>query len=78
MNGRNVTLEAVKKSSQVYERVAWETEGLLISCWLALQDDVEEVEYKPFGKYRLERGRMEEELRRFLADMEALLERQCE
>jgi hypothetical protein len=61
---------------EVHQRVAWETEGLLISCWLALQDDVEEVEYKPFGKYRLERGRMEEELRRFLAGMEALLESQ--
>jgi hypothetical protein len=40
---------------EVHQRVAWETEGLLISCWLALQDDVEDVEYKPFWKYRLER-----------------------
>ena len=45
---------------------------------LALQDDVEEVEYKLSGAYRLEKGRMKEELRRFLADMEALLESQHE
>ena len=58
----------------VHERVAWEAEGLLIACWLALQDDVEKVEYKPSKAYRLERGWMEGELLRFLGDMEVLLE----
>ena len=37
--------------AEVHERVAWETEGFLIACWLALQDDVEEVEYKSSGTY---------------------------
>jgi hypothetical protein len=62
----------------VDERVIWETEGLLITCWLALQDNIKGVEYKLSGAYRLKKGRIKEELRRFLADMEALLESQYE
>ncbi len=34
----------------IHDRVAWETEGLLITCWLALQNDMKEVEYKPPNK----------------------------
>lgn len=63
---------------EVHKRVTWEIEGLLFACWLALQNNVEEIEYEPSEIYRLKRGRMEEELRRFLADMEALLESQPE
>lgn len=33
--------------SDAYERAAWELEGCLIACWLALGDDVESVEYTP-------------------------------
>jgi hypothetical protein len=73
LNGRNVTLEAVKKSSQVYERVAWETEGLLIACWLALQDGVEEVEYRPSGVYRLGRMGVEGELQQFFYHHESFV-----
>lgn len=29
------------------ERAAWEVEGCLTACWLALSDDVERVEYWP-------------------------------
>ncbi len=54
---------------EVRERVAWETEGLLIACWLAPQDDVEEIEYRPSGICRLERSNIKKELRRFLADI---------
>ena len=31
----------------VEELVAWATEGFLMACWLALQDNVTEVEYEP-------------------------------
>ncbi len=44
------------------EEVAWETQGMLIACWLALQADVEEVEYKPLGEYRIMIGKMGDEL----------------
>ncbi|KAH0545352.1 hypothetical protein GP486_008453 [Trichoglossum hirsutum] len=59
---------------EVRDRVAWETEGLLIACWLALQGDVKSVEYKPSGTYTLEKGTIGQNVYRFLADMEALLE----
>ena len=32
---------------QVEELVSWATEGFLMACWLALQDNVTEVEYEP-------------------------------
>jgi hypothetical protein len=57
----------------VHEEIAWETEGILFACWIALQDDVEDVEYKPSGEYLIERGNMGEQLGRFLGDMEVLL-----
>ncbi|KAN0074279.1 hypothetical protein V8E54_008216 [Elaphomyces granulatus] len=59
---------------QVEELVSWATEGFLMACWLALQDNVTEVEYGPRDtKYCLEKGRLDQELLRFLTDMEALL-----
>jgi len=54
--------------SDLHERVAWETEGFLMACWLGLQDSVEVVEYAPSQLYRIEKGGME--LHRFLGDME--------
>lgn len=59
--------------SESHQRVAWETEGFLIACFLALQDDVEEVEYQASGTYRVERMTLEGEWGRFLSDMETLL-----
>jgi hypothetical protein len=60
---------------QVEELVSWATEGFLMACWLALQDNVTEVEYGPRDTkyYCLDKGRLEQELLRFLTDMEALL-----
>jgi hypothetical protein len=58
----------------VEELVTWATEGFLMACWLALQDNVEEVKYGPeTTEYYLRKGQLEEELVRFLTDMEALL-----
>jgi hypothetical protein len=59
----------------VDELVAWQTEGFLLACWLSLLDHVSEIRYKPeFSlEYHLQKGRLEEELERFLIDMEALL-----
>ena len=48
---------------KVEDHLAFETEGLLLACWLALQDDVQEVEYTPF---LLRKGHLEEEILRFL------------
>lgn len=60
----------------VDELVAWATEGVLMACWLSLQDHVYEVKYMPHGsfEYYLRKGQLEEELERFLVDMEALLQ----
>jgi len=63
---------------QVEELVSWATEGFLIACWLALQDNVTEVQCWPgddhtTNRYHLVKGRLDEELLRFLTDMEALL-----
>jgi len=59
----------------VRARVAWETEGFLMSCWLARQNEVESVEYSPDSKtYRVEKDTMCLELQKFLGDMESLLE----
>jgi hypothetical protein len=60
----------------VEELVAWATEGFLMACWLVLQDNVAEVKYDPLigpTGYHLLKGQLEEELVRFLTDMEALL-----
>jgi len=55
---------------QVEELVSWATEGFLIACWLALQDNVTEVECWPDDnhdiRYHLVKGRLDEELRRFI------------
>jgi len=59
----------------VRARVAWETEGIFMSCWLALQNEVESVEYSPRPKsYRIEKDTIGLELQKFLGDMESLLE----
>jgi hypothetical protein len=63
----------VEAFQRVDDQVAWETEGFLIACWLALQDDVLEVEYQPAKIYYLKKGRLEDELMRFFNDMEVLL-----
>jgi hypothetical protein len=60
----------------VCARVAWETEGFFMSCWLARQNEVESVEYSPDSKtYRVEKDKMGLELQKFLSDMESLLVR---
>jgi len=51
---------------KVDDYMAWQTEGLLLGCWLVLQDHVQEVE---FGSYHLRKGHLEEALQRFLTQM---------
>jgi hypothetical protein len=51
---------------KVEDRLAFETEGLLLACWLALQDDVQEVEYSQYSSFLLRKGHLEEEILRFL------------
>lgn len=52
------------------ERKAWVLEGMLLACWLALQPDVDGVEYQTeFGNYVLEGGKADA-LGRLLKDME--------
>lgn len=52
------------------ECAAWEVEGCLIACWLALSDDVERVEYRPGQKsYLVKRDGIEGVLERFLKDV---------
>jgi hypothetical protein len=42
----------------VDELVTWATEGFLLACWLALQDNVKEVEYSPIDEeYDLQKFR---------------------
>ncbi len=38
------------------ERAAWEVEGCLIACWLALREDVVGIEYRPGEKAYLIKG----------------------
>jgi len=46
-----------------------------MSCWLALQNEVESVEYYSDSKlYRIEKDTIGLELQEFFADMESLLE----
>ncbi|KAG5292903.1 hypothetical protein I7I48_05134 [Histoplasma ohiense] len=55
-------------------RIGWEVEGLLIACWLVLQDDVEQVKYEPAtGTYSIRKDNLGDILRQFLTDMDALL-----
>jgi hypothetical protein len=60
---------------RVDEFVAWKTEGFLLGCWLALQDDVQEmdVRYSRYLVYHLRKGQLEKGLARFLIDMEEFL-----
>jgi len=53
------------------EDLAWHIEGFLLACWLALQDDVREVQTQCEG-YHLQKGRLEEELVRYLMALENL------
>ena len=56
------------------ELAAWEVEGCLIACWLALSDDVERVEYWPGEKsYLVKRDGVEGVLERVLKDVLASL-----
>lgn len=41
---------------EIHKRIAWEMEGFLIKYWIALQDNIDKMEYKPFGTYRLEKS----------------------
>lgn len=51
----------------VHERAAWEVEGCLIACWLALREDVEGVEYRPEEKaYLLKADAVVDVLEEFL------------
>lgn len=57
------------------DEVAWETEGFLMASFLALQDDVSVVKYRPSNTvYSIKRGKLENALKMFLRDMEDLLE----
>jgi hypothetical protein len=53
---------------KVEDSLAWYTEGLLMACWLALQDDVQGVQYNSNSVLR--KGHLEEEILRFLMDTE--------
>jgi hypothetical protein len=61
--------------AKVDELVAWETEGFLLACWLALQDDVREfaLNYNHSSAYHLRKGQLEKELAQFLIYMEEFL-----
>ena len=51
---------------------AWQVDGFLMACWLALQKDVHSVVFIPSDvEYQLERGTMEMEFQRFLDVNEA-------
>ncbi|KAL2368234.1 hypothetical protein RJ035_008088 [Blastomyces gilchristii] len=54
--------------------IGWEVEGLLIACWLVLQDDVEQVKYElATGMYWIKKDNLGDILRQFLTDMDSLL-----
>ena len=54
-----------------HERAAWEVEGCLIACWLALREDFEGVEYKSGEKaYLVKRDGIENVLNKFLRDVD--------
>jgi hypothetical protein len=64
-------------------RVGWVVEGLLLGCWLALQEDVKSVSYRPERiEYLLVKDPESNEglqgfdslMRRFLGDMKNLLD----
>lgn len=54
-----------------HERAAWEVEGCLIACWLALREDVEGVEYRPGEKaYLVKADGVVDVLEEFLKDVD--------
>lgn len=60
--------------SDVEVRVAWFVEGFLMACWLTLQREVASVEFLPgHTTYTVDKATVNEELKRFLEDMDALL-----
>ncbi|KAK2765547.1 hypothetical protein FQN54_008401 [Arachnomyces sp. PD_36] len=58
----------------VASRVGWEVEGFLFACWLALQSDVEQVEYEvDTGTYSIRKENLSSVAQTFLADVDTLL-----
>lgn len=64
-------------------QVGWLVEGLLLGCWLALQEDVKSVSYRPGSiEYQLVKDPESNKglqgfdslMRRFLGDMDKLLD----
>lgn len=54
-----------------HDRAAWEVEGCLIACWLALRGDVEKVKYQPTKKaYLLKKHEVGDVLKGFLKDVD--------
>ncbi|KAK3983933.1 hypothetical protein QBC44DRAFT_30929 [Cladorrhinum sp. PSN332] len=43
------------------ERILWMVEGVLLAAWLALQENVDGVEYRPWGEALQKEGKEEEE-----------------
>lgn len=57
------------------ERVTWYTEGFLMSCWIALQEIIETVQYKPDAKvYNLCKGNLGEQFEEFIKDTDFLFD----
>lgn len=60
------------------ERLVCELEGFLIACWLALQDDVEGVEYQPgLTAYQVEKANVIEVMGQFMRDVDKRLGDAC-
>ena len=52
-------------------RIAWETQGFLIACWLVLQEGINGVDYSPnVTWYKIRKDNMKAEMERFLIDVE--------
>ena len=52
------------------DRIAWDVEGFVLACWLALRSDVHSVEYTPRSvEYKIEKGTIENVFLEFLRDM---------
>jgi hypothetical protein len=51
-------------------RIAWETQGFLIACWLVLQEGINGVDYSPnVTWYKIRKDNMKAEMERFLVDV---------
>jgi hypothetical protein len=64
---RNLDTDA-ETTTSCAEIVAWDINGFLMGCWLALQDDVDCVVFEPSKKYLIRRETMESEFEIFLQD----------